>query len=110
MVRSCVLFAKGCLVGLHRDRMCLFDGPASRTIRDIHASKFERPPTVVAAAGIELRGMVRERKRVSAKKCFEAKLCGVELCLRLVEPFLRDQYVSETPLDLWIAARKGWHE
>ena len=61
------------------------------TIRDIRASELERPPTVVAAAGVELRGMVREGELMSPKKLIEAKPCGVELCLGLFEPLLRDQ-------------------
>ena len=83
---------------------------ACRTIRDIRAREFERPPAVVAAAGVELRGMVREGEQVSLKKLLEAKPCGVELCLGLFEPPLRDQHVGKTPPDLRIAARKRRQE
>jgi hypothetical protein len=40
-----------------------------------------------AAAGVELRRMVREGEQVSAKKLFEAEPCVVELYLRLFESF-----------------------
>ena len=82
--------ASGCgLIGsIHRDRMRLLDRTACRTIRDIRAREFERPPAVVAAAGVELRGMVREGEQVSPKKLFEAETCGVELCLGLFESSL----------------------
>ena len=68
----------------HRDRPRLLDRTACRTIRDIRAREFERPPAVVAAAGVELRGMIREGEPVSRKKLIEANTCGVELCLSLV--------------------------
>ena len=84
----------------------LLERAARRTIRDIHARELERPPAVVAAAGVELRGMVREGEQVSPKKLIEAKPCGVELSLGLFEPFLRDQHVGKAPSDLRIAARK----
>jgi hypothetical protein len=54
--------------------------------------------------------MVREGEQVSPKKLIEAKPCGVELCLGLFEPLLRDQHVGKTPPDLRIAARKRWQE
>jgi hypothetical protein len=71
------------LIGIRRDRTRLLDRTACRTIRDIRAREFERPPAVVAAAGVELRGMVCEGEQVSPKKLIEAKPCGVELCLGL---------------------------
>ena len=93
-------------MGFHRDRMRLFDRTACRTIRNINTREFQSPPTVVAAAGVELRGMVGERECVSPKEIIEATACGIELCLGLFEPFLRDQHVSKTPPDLRIPARK----
>jgi hypothetical protein len=59
-------------IGIHRDRMRLLDRTACRTIRDIRAREFERPPAAVAAAGVELRGMVCEGEQVSPKKLIEA--------------------------------------
>jgi hypothetical protein len=81
-------------MGFHRDRMRLFDRTACRTIRNINTREFQSPPTVVAAAGVELRGMVGKREYVSPKEIIEATACGVELCLGLFEPFLRNQHVS----------------
>src|SRR5882672_3714489 len=78
---------------------------ARRTISDIRARELERAPTVVAAAGVELRGMVREGEQVLPEKLLEAKPCGVEVGLRLFEPLLRDQHVGKAPADLRIAAR-----
>jgi hypothetical protein len=86
--------------------MSLLDRTACRTIGDIHAREFERPPTVVTAASVELRGMVREGEPVSPKKPIEAYACGGELRLRLFESLLRDQRISKTPSDLGIAARQ----
>src|SRR5215475_10421835 len=82
----------------------LLDRTAGRTIGDIRARKFKRPPAVVAAGGVEFRRMVRESEQVSFKKFIEAKPGGVELCLGLFEPVLRDQHVGKTPPDLRIAA------
>src|SRR5262249_36369713 len=92
------------------DRMRLLDRAASRTIRDIRSGQLERPPEVVAAAGVEFRGVVREGEQVSPKKLLEAEPCGGELPLALVELSLRDEHISKAPPDLWIAARKCWHE
>src|SRR5262249_28550695 len=49
-----------------RDRMCLPDCTACRTIRDVRPREFERPPAIVAATGVELRGMIREREQMFA--------------------------------------------
>src|SRR5262245_50719136 len=90
--------------------MRLLERTACRTIRDIRARELERAPQVVAAAGVELRGMIREGELVSVQKLFEAEACSVELCLRLFEPFLRDQHVCKAPPDLRIAARNRRQE
>src|ERR1043166_3480 len=72
----------GCgLIGTRRDRLRLLDRATGRTIGDIRAREFECPPAVVAAAGVELRGMVRESEQVSVKKLFKAGSGVVELCL-----------------------------
>jgi hypothetical protein len=70
------------------------------------AREVKRPPAIVTAAGVELGTMVREGEEVPAKQFIEAKPCGVELYLRLVEPFLCNQHISKTPPHLWIATRK----
>ena len=90
--------------------MRLLECTTRRAIRDIRAREFERPPAVIAAASVELRGMVREGEQVSLKKLIEAKACGLELCLGLFEPALRDQHVGKTPPNLWIVARKHWQQ
>jgi hypothetical protein len=77
-----------------------------RTIRDIRARKFERPPAVVAAAGVELRGMVGEGEQVFLEKRLEAQSRGVELRLGLFSPFLRVSTIGKAPPHLWIAARE----
>ena len=92
------------LIGDHRDCMLLLDRTARGTISDIRARELERPPAIVAAAGVELRGMVREGEQVFFKKLFKAGSCGIELCLGLFEPLLRDQHVGKAPTDLRIAA------
>ena len=84
--------------------MRLLDRTACWTICDIRTREFERPPAVIAAAGVELSGMVREGEQMSPKKLIETKPCGVELCLGLFEPLLHDQHVGKTPPDLRIAA------
>src|SRR5262249_21048964 len=95
-----------CLACIYRDRLHLLDRPTGRTIRDIGAREFERPPVIVAASRIELRRMVSEGEEMSLKELIKAKPCGVELYLRLFEPRLCDQHVGKTPADLRIAARK----
>src|SRR4030095_1266391 len=97
-------------IGIRRNLVRLPDRTMCRTICDIRTREFERPPAVVSAGGVELRGMVRESEQVSLKKLIEAKARGVELCLRLFKPFLRDEHVGKTPPDLRIAARKRWQE
>jgi hypothetical protein len=86
--------------------MCLLDRTACRAICDIRAREFERPPAVVAAASVELRGMIRKGERVSPEKLIEANTCGVELYLGLFEPLLREQHVGQTPPNFRIAARQ----
>ena len=86
------------LIGNQRDRMRLLDGTARRTIRDIRARELERPPAIVAAAGVELRGMVREGEQMSPKKLIEAGPCGIELSLGLFEPALRSQHIGKAPI------------
>ena len=95
------------LIGFHRDRMRLVDRAECRTIRNIHARELECPPTVVAAAGVELRCMVREGEQVLPEKLIEAKPCGLELNLGLFESPLRGQDVGQTPANLRIAARSA---
>ncbi|HEX3341444.1 MAG TPA: hypothetical protein VHT68_19985 [Pseudolabrys sp.] len=72
--------------------MRLLDRTACRTIRDIRARKFKRPPAVVAAAGAELSSMLREGERVSPKKLIEAKPRGVELPFGLFELLLQHKH------------------
>src|ERR1041384_5952169 len=95
---------------LRRDGMHLLHGPLGRAVRHVGAGELERPPSVVTAAGVELRGMVGKGEQMSAKKLIEATPRGVELCLGLVELPLRHQHVGQTPPDLRIGAREGWHE
>src|SRR5262249_41631195 len=72
--------AKGCgLTSSYRDRMRLLDRTAGRTIRDICVRELERPLAIVAAARVELRGMVSECEQMPAQKLFEAKPCGLKL-------------------------------
>jgi hypothetical protein len=78
------------LVVIHRDGVRLLYRTTCGSVCDIRSREFERPPTVVAAAGVELCSVVREGEQVSAKKFFEARPCGVELRLCLFEPLLRD--------------------
>jgi hypothetical protein len=80
----------------------MLDRPASRTIRGFDVRGFERPPAIIAAASVELRCMVCKSEQVFPKKLFETKSCGVELCLCLFEPPLRDQHIGKTPPNLRI--------
>jgi hypothetical protein len=86
--------------------MDLLDCTARPTIRGIRAGKCERAPAVVAAASVELRGMVGECERVSSKKSLELEPRGVKLRFGLLEPSLRDHDAGQTPPHLRIAARK----
>src|SRR5215469_5780617 len=90
--------------------MLLLDRTARGTISDIRARELERPPAIVAAAGVELCGMVREGQQMPSKKLIEAKPCGIELSLGLFELALRNQHIGKTPIDFRIAARKRWQE
>jgi hypothetical protein len=106
-----VSVASGCgLISSGSYFIHLLDRTACRTIRYIRVRNLERPSAVGAAAGVELRGMVREGEQVFAKKIIKAKPRGVELWLSFVEPLLRDQRVGKTRPDLRIAAPKHWHE
>jgi hypothetical protein len=58
----------GCLARTDLHRLHLFERPTGRAVRDVRARELERSPAVVAAAGVELRSMVGEGKRVSGKK------------------------------------------
>src|SRR5262245_59038032 len=98
------------LIRIHRDRMLLLDRTSRRSIRDIRAREFERPPSVVAAAGVELGGMIGEGEEVPAKKLLVAKPRGFKLGLGLFEPALRDQHIGKTPPDLGVAAGKRRQE
>ena len=80
----------GGLVGVQRERLHLFARTPGRTIRDIRLRQLERPPVVVAAASVELCGVVCEGEQVSSKKLLEANPRGVKLPLALFEPSLRD--------------------
>src|SRR5215831_18256049 len=97
-------------IGDHGDCTHLLKGTACGTIGDIRARELERPPAIVAAAGVELRGMVREGEQMPLKKLIEAKTRDVELSLRLFELALRNQQIGKTPIDFWITARKRWQE
>src|SRR5262249_54967885 len=88
------------------DRMCLRDCTACRPIRDVRWRELERARAVIAATGVELRGMSREREQMFAQKLLEATACSFELYLGFFEPVLRNQHVGKTPSDLWIAARE----
>src|SRR5262249_41063247 len=100
----------GGLPDICRDRLHLFDRPAGRTVRDIRAREVECAPPVIAAAGVELRGVGGEGGRVSAQKSFEPPMRGAELRVGFSESPLRDQHVGKTPLHLWISARKRWQK
>ena len=93
-----------------RKGVYLLDRTAGRSICDIRAREFERPPAVVAAARVELRRMVRESEQVSLKKPLEARPCGFEMHLGVFEPSLRAQHVGKPPMDLGIAARERRQE
>jgi hypothetical protein len=88
--------------------MQLLDRPARLTIRDIRPREFERPPAVIPAAGVELRGVIRESEEMSLKKLLKANSRGVELSLGLLEPCLRDRYIAKPPPNVRVAARKCW--
>src|SRR5215470_16745505 len=90
--------------------MRLLDRTACGTIGDIRAREIERPPAIVAAAGVELRGMVREGEQMPLKKLIEAKTRDVELSFGLFELALRNQHIGKTPIDFRITARKRWQE
>ena len=90
--------------------MRLFDGTACGTIGDIGVRQLEGPPAIIAAAGVELRGMVREGEQMPPKKLIEAGPGGIELSLGLFEPALRSQHIGKAPIDLRIAARKRRQE
>ena len=104
VLRDCGLIAIRC------DRLQLFDRLVCRAVRDIHARELERPSVVVAAAGVEVRSMVRKSQQMSSEQLFEARPCGVKPPRALFEPSLRVQHISKSPPDLWIAARQRWHE
>src|SRR5262245_47428458 len=97
-------------MGLCSDCTRLVHGAARRSIRDIQACQLERQPEVVAAAGVELGGMVGKGEPVSSEKSVEATPRGVELCLGLFEPLLRCEHVRETPPNLRIVARERWQK
>src|SRR5262249_25537870 len=50
-------------------------------IGDICARELERPPVIVAAAGVELRGMVRESEQMFLQELIEAGQRRIELFL-----------------------------
>ena len=89
-------------MGQRRDLVRLLQRTMGWTIRDVRVRELESPLTVVAAPGVEGRGMVRESERVSFKKTVEATPCRVELRLGLFKPRLRGQGVGEAPMDLRI--------
>src|SRR5262249_1443067 len=107
----CVWIALGSgLIGNPRDGMRLLERTARRTIGDIRARELERPPAIVAAAGVELSGMIREGEQMPLKKLIEAKTRDVELSLGLFELALRNQHIGKAPIDFRITARKRWQE
>ena len=59
-------------IDIHHYRLRLLYRTTCRTIRDTCAREFERPPAVVATAGIEFRSMVGEGEQVPLKKLIEA--------------------------------------
>src|SRR5262245_44501134 len=69
----------------HGDDAGLLERAACGTIRDVRAGELEGPPAVVAAAGVELGGMVGEGEQVSPKKLIELQAGGVELRLGLFD-------------------------
>src|SRR4029450_13437688 len=79
------------LIGLRRDRVHLPDRTAGRAVRAIEGRELERPPAVVSATGVELRGMVREGEQVSAQKIIEAGPCGLEVEFGGLKLLLRDE-------------------
>jgi hypothetical protein len=87
--------------------MLLPDRTACGTISDIRARKLERPPAIVAAAGVELCGKVREGQQMPSKKVIEAKPCGIELSLGLFELALRNQHIGKTSGSLLESAGKS---
>ena len=78
--------------------MRLLKRSTCRPIRDIRACKFERPLAVVAAAGVEFGGVIREGEHVSLKKTIETSPRGIELRLSFFKPVLRDQHIGKTPI------------
>src|SRR6516225_11151549 len=97
-------------MGDHGDCTHLLNGTACGTIGDIRARQLKRPPAIVAAAGVELRGMVREGEQMPPKELIEADPRVIELFVGLFEPALRNQRIGETPAHLRIAARKRWQK
>jgi hypothetical protein len=73
------------------------------------ARELERPPVVVAAAGVKLRSMIREGEQMSSEQLFEARPCSFKLPLALFQPALRNQHIGKAPPGLRIAARKRCH-
>jgi len=53
------------LIDIRCDRLQLFDRLVCRAVRDIHTRELQRPSVVVAAAGVELRSMVRKSEQMS---------------------------------------------
>ena len=75
-------------LGNQRNCIRLLDGTARGTIGDIGAREFERPPAIIAAAGVELRGMVRESEQMPPQELIEAGPRGIELSLGLFDTCL----------------------
>src|SRR6516165_11332415 len=63
------------------DRMCLFESPQRRAVRNIDVGEVERPARIVAARGIELGTMVCKCKQMSSQKIFEPGSGGLQMTL-----------------------------
>jgi hypothetical protein len=87
------------------DHLHQIDRPTGRTIRDIKARKFEGLRVIVAAAGVELRGVVRKGEKVFLKKLVEAGSSGAKFRLGFLEPILRNKHLGEAPADFRVTAR-----
>lgn len=60
---------------------------------------------IVAAAGVELRGVVRKGEKVFLKKLVEAGSSGAKFRLGFLEPILRNKHLGEAPADFRVTAR-----
>jgi hypothetical protein len=70
------------------DRVRLLERTTCRTIRAIRARELEWSLAVIAAARVEVRGMIREGEQVFPKPGFEPGPRGIELRFGLLSPHL----------------------